>query len=174
MLEMMNSSHHTRETTAQAAEAEDQVLPVVNAAEAVEEASQEIEMMEIVLVEEEIEVGTVVAEAVVHAAVRSREVAVDVVAVEKAKAEMADATDTKERHVRMLTQWIENPELAVEREMNRREDTEKETGDPERTRKVLPIRLMRKRRKTPTIPLQLKTRLKMLERKRRLRTMSRK
>jgi hypothetical protein len=46
--------------------------------------------------------------------------------------------------------------------------------DPERTRKVLPIRSMKKRRKTPTIPLQLKTRLKMLERKRRLRTMSRK
>ena len=173
---MMNLSHHTGETTAQAAEVEDQALLVVNAAEVVEEAREEMVKMEIVLVvEEEIEVGTVVAEAVVHAAVRSKEVAVDVAAVEKAKVEMVDATDTKERLVRMLTQWIENPELAVEREMNRREDTEKETGDPERTRKLLQLLVpRRKRRKTPMIPLQLKTRLKMLERKRRLRTMSRK
>ena len=84
---------------------EDQLLLVENAAEVV--AVEEV---------------TVAVEAVVTC----RE---EVDAAEEPVREKVDAADTRENHVKMLTQWTENQELAVERETLKRVDTEKETGE---------------------------------------------
>ena len=107
LMEVMNSRRPmTEELRPNLAEVvEDQLLLVENAAEVV--AVEEV---------------TVAVEAVVTC----RE---EVDAAEEPVREKVDAADTRENHVKMLTQWTEKMELDVEREALKRVDTEKETGE---------------------------------------------